>query len=64
MAPAQVGQAVATGGSYTITSSTLSTGAHTLTTKATDVAGNISTARARSSSQSTPPHPALPALPT
>src|SRR5205807_1377146 len=39
-----VGQAVATGGSYTITSSTLADGDHTLTATATDPAGNTGAA--------------------
>src|SRR5439155_19330604 len=39
-----VGQAVATGGNYTITTSALSSGAHTLTAKATDPAGNTGAA--------------------
>ncbi len=42
-----LGTAVATGGAWSITSSTaLSEGAHTLTTKATDLAGNVSVASA------------------
>ncbi len=39
-----LGTGTATGGNYSITSSTLSSGAHTITAKTTDVAGNISTA--------------------
>src|SRR5207302_641722 len=39
-----VGSGVATGGNYTITTAALSSGAHTLTAKATDPAGNTSTA--------------------
>src|SRR5205085_1779986 len=39
-----VGQAVATGGNYTITTSALSDGNHTLTATATDLAGNTGTA--------------------
>ncbi|WP_143218430.1 Ig-like domain-containing protein, partial [Acidovorax sp. T1m] len=39
-----LGTAVATGGVWTITSSTLAQGAHTLTAKATDAAGNVSSA--------------------
>lgn len=39
-----LGTGVATGGNYSITSSTLSGGAHTITAKATDAAGNVSTA--------------------
>jgi len=36
-----VGTAVATGGAYSVTSSTLSAGVKTMTVKATDVAGNV-----------------------
>jgi len=39
-----LGTATATGGAWSITSSTLGTGEHTLTAKATDAAGNTSTA--------------------
>ncbi|MGI4768919.1 MAG: beta strand repeat-containing protein, partial [Janthinobacterium lividum] len=39
-----LGTAVATGGTYSITSSALADGTHTLTVTATDAAGNISTA--------------------
>ncbi|MET0267499.1 MAG: Ig-like domain-containing protein, partial [Duganella sp.] len=39
-----LGSAVATGGNWSITSSTLSEGSHTLTVKATDAAGNVSAA--------------------
>lgn len=38
----QVGTVVATGGTWSITASTLGTGAHTITATATDTAGNIS----------------------
>ncbi len=40
----QIGSATATGGSWTITSSTLSEGTHSITAKSTDAAGNISVA--------------------
>lgn len=39
-----LGTAIATGGNWSITSSTLSSGSHTLTAKATDAAGNTSVA--------------------
>ncbi|OZI61960.1 Ig-like domain-containing protein [Bordetella genomosp. 11] len=39
-----LGTAVATGGNWSITTSTLSAGAHTLTAKASDAAGNVSSA--------------------
>jgi hypothetical protein len=39
-----LGTGVATGGNYAITTSTLGSGAHTLTAKATDAAGNVSAA--------------------
>src|SRR5439155_3615055 len=39
-------RAVATGGSFTITTSALADGSHTLTAKATDAAGNVSAASA------------------
>ncbi|MET0267344.1 MAG: DUF4347 domain-containing protein, partial [Duganella sp.] len=39
-----LGSAVATGGNWSITSSTLAEGSHTLTVKATDAAGNVSVA--------------------
>src|SRR6266498_4149264 len=38
----QVGSATATGGSYSITTSTLSQGTHSITATATDAAGNVS----------------------
>ena len=41
-----VGSGTATGGTYTINSSTLSSGVHTLTARATDLAGNVSGASA------------------
>ncbi|WP_336490494.1 Ig-like domain-containing protein [Methylobacterium nigriterrae] len=41
-----LGSATATGGNYSITSSTLAQGAHTLSVKATDAAGNVSSASA------------------
>ena len=41
-----LGTATATGGNWSITSSTLAQGAHSLTAKATDTAGNVSTASA------------------
>ena len=41
-----LGTGTATGGSWSITSSTLSSGSHTLTAKATDAAGNVGTASA------------------
>ncbi|HXG78205.1 MAG TPA: Ig-like domain-containing protein, partial [Methyloceanibacter sp.] len=41
-----LGTGIATGGTYSITLSTLSDGAHTLTAKATDTAGNTSVASA------------------
>ncbi|MFZ3017582.1 MAG: DUF4347 domain-containing protein, partial [Gallionella sp.] len=41
-----LGTATATGGNWSITSSALSAGAHTLTAKATDAAGNVSAASA------------------
>ena len=40
----EIGSATATGGNWTITSSALAAGAHTITAKATDVAGNTSVA--------------------
>jgi hypothetical protein len=39
-----LGSATATGGNWSITSSTLGEGAHTITAKATDAAGNVSSA--------------------
>jgi regulation of enolase protein 1 (concanavalin A-like superfamily) len=39
-----LGSAVATGGNWSITSSTLNAGVHTVTAKATDAAGNVSAA--------------------
>jgi hypothetical protein len=41
-----VGSGTATGGSYSITTSTLSSGTHTITATATDAAGNVSAASA------------------
>src|SRR5205085_472375 len=38
----QVGSGVATGGTYTITTSALANGAHSITAAATDAAGNVS----------------------
>ncbi len=38
----QVGSGTATGGNYSITASTLAQGAHTITARATDAAGNVS----------------------
>jgi hypothetical protein len=40
----QIGSATATGGNWSITSSTLASGAHTITATATDGAGNVSAA--------------------
>ena len=60
-----VGSAVATGGSYSITTSVLADGAHSITAAATDAAGNVSAASAGLSvtidttSPSTPPAPDL-----
>ncbi|MEY2567492.1 MAG: hypothetical protein QOE35_2021 [Actinomycetota bacterium] len=42
----QVGSATATGGNWSVTSSTLASGAHTITATATDAAGNVSSASA------------------
>ncbi|NQX43189.1 gliding motility-associated C-terminal domain-containing protein [Pedobacter steynii] len=41
-----IGTGVATGGNWSITASTLTPGVHTITAKATDVAGNVSAASA------------------
>ncbi len=40
----ELGSATATGGNWSITASTLAAGSHTVTAKATDAAGNVSTA--------------------
>jgi hypothetical protein len=42
-----VGTGVATGGKWTIAASTLANGTHSITTKATDVAGNVSAASSK-----------------
>jgi hypothetical protein len=42
----QVGSATATGGNWSVTSSTLASGAHTITATATDAAGNVSSSSA------------------
>ena len=59
-----LGTAVATGGVWSITSSALSNGLHTLTAKATDVAGNISSASASLSITIDATRPATPPTPT
>ena len=59
-----LGTAVATGGVWSITSSALANGTHTLTAKATDLAGNVSTASAGMSITIDATAPATPPAPT
>ena len=42
-----IGTGIAVGGKWTIAASTLANGTHSITTKATDVAGNVSAASSR-----------------
>ncbi|MEP6760345.1 MAG: Ig-like domain-containing protein, partial [Sporichthyaceae bacterium] len=58
-----VGSGIATGGVYTINSSLLASGVHTMTVKATDLAGNMSPASASSSVTIDTTAPAAPSAP-
>ena len=58
-----VGSGVATGGSYSITTSTLAAGTHVVTAKATDLAGNTSAASAGLSVTIDTTAPAAPSVP-
>jgi large repetitive protein len=58
-----LGTATATGGNWSITSSTLSEGAHTLTANAVDTAGNVSSASSSLSATIDTTAPAAPSTP-
>ena len=59
----QVGSGIATGGSYSITTSTLSNGARSITAKATDAAGNVSSASSALTVTIDTTAPATPSVP-
>jgi hypothetical protein len=58
-----VGSGVATGGNYSVTTSALTDGSHAITAKATDLAGNVSTASAALTVTIDSTAPATPSVP-